>query len=237
MWPGAAEPLGHRRGVDHLILDGADLRHDQLRGDVVVVLRHQHGGVGLARAVHLAPGVIAEVEAVGPHLRRRQDVERLGEGNAAAGVGVAGGQRLEAGLGELRLEIARHFDNGGSGRGAVGDAGDAAFGLALVGGLAVLEGRGLQPRRVEILGQIAGDDAAGETADARIIAGAGDVALLRLGGGGKGEAGDEGKTTEQSQTAHRAKSFCHRPSCGNNSRGRPAGNPAHGARDKPGHDV
>jgi hypothetical protein len=121
------------------------------------------------------------VEAVDPHLRHRQRVERFGERDRAAIVGVAVQQHFEAGLLQLGLEVARDLDNRGAGIGAIGDAGDTPFEPPLVGGLAVLEGGGLQPRRVEILELIARDDAAGEAPDAGIVTRAGDVAaLLRL---------------------------------------------------------
>jgi hypothetical protein len=65
------------------------------------------------------------VETVDPHLRHRQDVDCLGEGNRAAGVGVAGKQGLEAGLGELGLEVARDLQDRGTGIGPIGDPDDA----------------------------------------------------------------------------------------------------------------
>ena len=80
---------------------------------------------------------------------------------------------------ELRLEVARDLDDRRPGRRAIGDARDAALGPALGRGLAVLERRRLQPRRVEVLHLVAGDDAALEAADAGIVARARDVALLR----------------------------------------------------------
>jgi hypothetical protein len=44
-----------------------------------------------------------------------------------------------------------------------------ALGPAFIGRFAILEGGRLQPRRVEILDLVAGNDAAGETADAGIV--------------------------------------------------------------------
>ena len=123
------------------------------------------------------------VEAVDPHLRNRQHVDRLGEGNGAAGVGVAGEQRLEAGLGELRLEVFGDFEDRRPGIGAICDADDAPLQPPRVGRLAVLEGGRLHPRRVKVLHHIAGDDAAAEAADARIIPRARHVAGLRVGCG------------------------------------------------------
>ena len=61
-------------------------------------------------------------------------------------------------------------------------------------GLPSLKARGLQTRRVEILGLVAGDDAAGEAADAGKVARAGDVALLRLRAGRAQESKASRKT-------------------------------------------
>ena len=102
-----AEPLRHGAGVDHLVLDRADHRDHELRIDIVVVLADQDGGIGFASTLRFAAGVIAIVEAVDPHLRDRQHVDGFRKRNAAACVGVAGEKRLEAGLGELGLEVAR----------------------------------------------------------------------------------------------------------------------------------
>ena len=179
MWPFSPSPFAIAAASTILFSIAPTTRDHELRVDVVVVLADEDGGVGLAPAFALAAGEIAVVEAVDPHLRDRQHVERLGERNAAAGVGVAGEQRLEARARELRLEIARDLEDRGPGPGAIGDARDAALEPALVGRLAVLERRRLQPRRVEILHLVAGDDAAVEAADAGIVARAGDVALLR----------------------------------------------------------
>ncbi len=154
----------------------------ELRGDVLVVLADDDAGIGLASALDLAAGDIAVAEAVDPHLRHRQRVDAFGEGNAAAGVGVAGEQGLEAGLGKLRLEIAGYFQDRGAGTGAIGDADDAPFEPPRIGRLAILEACCLHPRRVKVLHDIAGDDAAGEPADAGIVPCARHVAGLRGGG-------------------------------------------------------
>ena len=171
-----------------------ELGDDELRIDIAVVLADDEAGIGLAPAVHLASRKIAVVEAVHPHLRDRQRVGRFREGNAAAGVGVAGEQRLESGLRQLGLEIARHLQDRGAGIGAIGDAGDAAFQPPRVGGLAVLEGGPLHPRRIKILHLISRDDAAAEAADAGIIFCADHVARLR--GGVRHRAKRQGEQQE-----------------------------------------
>jgi hypothetical protein len=66
------------------------------------------------------------------------------------------------------------------GVGPVGDAGDAALEPALVGRLIVLEGGGLEPRRIEILHLVAGDDAAREAADVGEVLGARDIVFSGL---------------------------------------------------------
>jgi hypothetical protein len=81
----------------------------------------------------------------------------------------------------------------GTGIGAVGDARHAALEPALVRRPAILEGRRLQPRRVKILDRVAADDAAGEAADAGIVARTGDVALLGVREGGCGEEQNDGE--------------------------------------------
>jgi len=97
----------------------------------------------------------------------------------------------------LRLEIARHFQDRRPRRGAIGDAGDAPLKPPRIGRLVVLEGCSLHPRGVEILYLIAGDDAAGEAADAGKIPGARDIAGLRMGlRRNERESEQQGKPTE-----------------------------------------
>jgi hypothetical protein len=119
-----------------------------------------------------------KVETVDPHLRDRQRLDRLGEGNAAAGIGVAGEQRLEACLRKLGLEIAGDLEDGWAGIGPVGDAGNLAFEPPRIGRLAVFEDGGLDPRGVKVLHLISRDHAAAEAADAGEIPCAGDIARL-----------------------------------------------------------
>src|SRR6266849_7081092 len=99
---GVAEALGHRGGIHHLVLDGAEFGDDQLRMDFLVVLADDNARIGLASAVEtglgLASSKIMIIETVDPHLRYRQRVDRLRERNAAAGVGVASEQRCKSGL-------------------------------------------------------------------------------------------------------------------------------------------
>ena len=156
----------------------------ELRIDVVVVHRDEHADIGLASALYPAAGVVAIVEAVDPHLRDRQHIDRLDERNAAAGVGVAGEQRLEASLRELVLEIARDLDDRGTLAGAIGDAGRASFQPPRVDRLAVAERRALYPHGVEILHVKTGGDAALEAADTGVVLRARDVAGLRGGEAG-----------------------------------------------------
>ena len=207
-----AEPLGHGGGIHHLVLDRADDRDGQLRVDLIIALADQHGRIGLAAALGLAAGVIAVVEAVDPHRRDRQHVDAFGERDVAAGCRLAGEQRLEAGLGELRLEIARHFEHRGAGRIAVGDARHAALETARVGRLAVAERRRLQAHRVEILHLVAGDDAAGEAADAGKVPRARDVARLgERAGRGEQVSRERSEQGKGSQSPHRSWPF-RRPS-------------------------
>jgi hypothetical protein len=117
-----------------------------------------------------ASTILFSIEAVDPHLRDRERVHALHERDAAAGIHIAREQRREAGPGELALEVARDFQDRRPGIGAVGDACDAALEAARVGRVAIPEWRRLQPRGVEVLHLIAGDDAAGEAADAGVVA-------------------------------------------------------------------
>ena len=151
MWPVSPRPFAIAAASTILFSIAPSSATTSCAVDVLVVLADEDAGIGLAAAVGLAAGEVMIVEAVHPHLRDRQRVDRLGERNAAAGVGVAGEQRLEAGLGQLGLEIARHFEDRGAGIGAIGDTGDAAFQPPRVGRLVVLEGGRLHPRGVEIL--------------------------------------------------------------------------------------
>jgi hypothetical protein len=163
----------------------------ELRVDIPVVLADDEARKRLAPAVDLASGIVAVVEAVHPHLRDRQRLDRFRKGNAAAGIGVAGEQRLKTGLRQLGLEIAGDFQDRGSGIGPVGDARDLAFEPPCIGWLAVPEDRRLHPRCVESLHLISRDHAAGETADAGKIPGARDIARLRGGGRWRVQQEDE----------------------------------------------